>query len=132
MNLLSTTRMASNITLIIAVAAIAVFAVLGGSVEPYLIVILGGIAVIGGIVQFAVSILRPGTIKPTWDEQNVASHRGSYQFGYWSALIGFWVFLALNHWLAVDFGTAFLWMGVILVSIPSIWMALATILGRAG
>ncbi|NVK33182.1 MAG: hypothetical protein HWE23_01805 [Rhodobacteraceae bacterium] len=132
MNLLSTTRLAVNTTLVVAAAAITVFAVLGGSIESRSLILLGGIAVLGAIAQFAVSIVSPGTIRPTWDEQNVAAHRGSYQFGYWLALIGFWVFLGLNHWLAVDLETAFLWMGVILVSIPSVWMVLATLFGRAG
>lgn len=132
MNLLSTARLLANITLLILVAAILVFAMSGGPMQPNVLLVLGGVALFGGLVQFLVSALKPETIRPTWDEQNVASHRGAYQFGYWAALIGFWVVFAVNHWLAVDLESAFLWMGVILVSAPSAWMAMATILGRAG
>jgi len=125
MNLLTLTRLACNILLISAGALLLVLALSGWVIGPLHLFYLGALAVAGGFVQFVMSVLRPKTIKPAWDEQTVASHRGAYQFGYWAALICFWVFLA------ADVSGALLWTGIILVCAPSIWMAIATLSGRA-
>lgn len=132
MNTLSTTRFGAN--LLVGGAAIAVLCagLIGAAVSPIWILSIGALAVVGAIAQIAASILRPAAIRPAWDEQAVASHRGSYQFGYWVALVAFWVFFVLTQWGGLDPQTAFLWMGPILIAAPSAWMIIATFAGRVG
>ena len=94
--------------------------------------VLGGFALLGGIAQFIVSILWPDNIKPTWDEQNVAAHKGAYQFGYWVALLAFWVLALLVQLQVITAAVAFLCLAPILIAAPSLWMVTATLMGRAG
>lgn len=126
MNLLTITRLVCNLMLSAGAALLILYAISGRALEPTHLLAIGVLALAGGGAQFVVSIIRPRTIRPAWDEQTVASHRGSYQFAYWIALIGFWIFLA------ADVQSAFLWTGVILICAPSVWMAIATLMGRAG
>lgn len=132
MNSLTNARLASNVLLVAAAATVLVSSIFAGSIKPNFLLAMGAVAVLAGLGQFVVSIIRPNAIKPAWDEQTVASHKASYQFGYWSALIGFWMCLAMNHWFGLDLSAAFLWLGVLLISVPSIWMIVATLSGRAG
>lgn len=132
MNLLTLTRLGGNFLVLGAAGAFVVSAIAGGSVQPWQVAVMGALALLGGLAQMLVSIVRPKTIKPAWDEQTVASHRGSYQFGYWAALIGFWCLLGLSQFAGIDLGIAFVWLGVILLSAPSAWMVVSTLLGRAG
>lgn len=130
MNLLTLTRLLCNIALMIGAIALLVLALIGQPIRPVHLWAFGALAVLGGAIQFAVSVLRPKTIRPAWDEQTVAAHRGSYQFGYWAALIGFWGLLASGGSGGSSGG--FLWLGVVLICAPSAWMVLETLRGRAG
>lgn len=132
MNLLAMTRLTGNILLIVGIFLLTMFIVWGKAIMPFHVVIVGALALAGGIAQFIVSVLRPKEIKPAWDEQSVASHRGSYQFGYWSALIGFWALFIYSQVFNTNLDGSFLWMGIVLMGAPSVWMVIATILGRAG
>ncbi len=132
MNTLTVARFTTNLLIGGAGVALFVYAILGTPSFPAWILIIGAIAVLGGVAQFVASILYPKTIRPAWDEQTVASHRGSYQFGYWMALIAFWLLFGLTQWGEVEAQTAFLWLGPILIATPSIWMIVATLSGRAG
>jgi len=126
MNLLTIARLASNIALVLGAVLLFSFVLLGRELEARHLLAFGALALAGGVLQFIVSLFRPKSIRPAWDEQTVASHRGSYQFGYWAALVGFWGLFA--------FGVpeAFLITGIILICAPSVWMTVATLTGRAG
>ncbi len=126
MNLLTLTRLVCNIMLLIAAVGFLGLALAGQAPQFVYLLILGALAVLGGCAQFAVSVLRPRSIQPAWDEQTVAAHRGSYQFGYWAALLGFWTLLITGN------SDDFIWLGVVLVCAPSVWMVVATMMGRAG
>ena len=92
-----------------------------------LVVWLGGVAVLGGVVQFVVSAIYPRSIRPTWDEMAVASHRGAYQFGYWCAVVAFWLFFFLTQYSTMNLEGALLALGVLLICAPSAWMAVAAL-----
>ncbi|MEM9630120.1 MAG: hypothetical protein AAGA50_02255 [Pseudomonadota bacterium] len=132
MNALTLTRLSANLLLVFGIAAVIVSILAGYPIEARYIIGLGAVAVLGAVTQFAVSIIKPRAIRPSWDEQTVASHRGSYQFGYWAALIGFWALFFLSQSRGVDANEALLWIGAVLICAPSVWMAIATFRGRAG
>ena len=132
MNALSTTRFSANVLLGLAGALLLVAALVGKAPLPGWVLTIGAIALFGGVAQFIASVLSPKSIRPAWDEQTVASHRGSYQFGYWMALLAFWLFFALTQLGNLDPQTAFLWLGPVLIITPSVWMIIATLTGRAG
>ncbi|WP_175498458.1 hypothetical protein [Sulfitobacter marinus] len=132
MNLLAITRLTGNILLIAAVLLLTIMMFWGTAIAPFHVIVIGALALLGGVAQFMVSVMRPRDIKPAWDEQSVASHRGSYQFGYWSALIGFWALFLYSRVSNTEVDSSFLWVGVILMGAPSLWMIIATFLGRAG
>ena len=126
MNLLTIARLASNIALVLGAILLFSFVLLGRELNAAYLIAFGALALAGGVLQFIVSLFRPKSIRPAWDEQTVASHRGSYQFGYWATLVGFWCLFALGV------PEAFLIIGIILICAPSAWMAVATLIGRAG
>ncbi|MES0808420.1 hypothetical protein ABLO27_02980 [Roseibium sp. SCPC15] len=132
MNALTLTRLAANLLLVCGIAGVLFSIAVGVPIESGYIIGLGAVAILGAVAQFVVSIFRPRAIRPSWDEQTVASHRGSYQFGYWAALIGFWVLFFLSQSRGLEASEALLWIGAVLICAPSVWMAIATFRGRAG
>ncbi len=132
MNVLTKARLAGNLLLALAVLALGAAVLTGREISPTWIWALGALAIAAGVIQFIVSVAFPRSIRPAWDEQTVASHRASYQFGYWAGLIAFWGLFAGVQGGAVDAETALLWLAPILIAAPSLWMAGATAAGRAG
>lgn len=132
MNALTWARLAANAVLTLGLFVMLAAILLNGPVSMSWVWALGGFALVGGLAQFVVSILKPGSIKPTWDEQNVAAHKGAYQFGYWAALLAFWVLVLLLQLQVITAAVAFLSLAPILIAAPSLWMVAATLMGRAG
>lgn len=91
----------------------------------------GAVAVAGAVLQFAVSVLAPGAIRPAWDEQVVRVHAGSHAFGYWMTLLAFLaLFLATRAgWLPVE--VAFYWLAPVIAAAPALYMLVAGLIGRA-
>ena len=127
MNPLAITRLAANLMVTaFGVGLLGVYAVTQ-AVTAELVVWLGGLAVLGGVAQFLVSVFFPRSIRPTWDEMAVASHRGAYQFGYWCAVLSFWGFFFSAQYSTANLDGAFLTLGVLLICAPSAWMAVAAL-----
>lgn len=127
MNPLAITRLAANLMITaFGVGLLCVYA-FTQAITAELVVWLGGLAVLGGVVQFLVSVIYPRSIRPTWDEMAVASHRGAYQFGYWCAVVAFWVFFFLTQYSTINLEGALLALGVLLICAPSAWMAVAAL-----
>lgn len=127
MNPLAIARLATNImVLAFGLALLSVYA-FTQDLTAELVVWLGGVAVLGGVVQFVVSAIYPRSIRPTWDEMAVASHRGAYQFGYWCAVVAFWLFFFLTQYSTMNLEGALLALGVLLICAPSAWMAVAAL-----
>ncbi len=132
MNPLATTRMIANLALVVTMFSLFFAAVLGYGASPNWVWLTAVVAIAGGVAQFLISILRPASIRPAWDEQVVASHRAALQFGYWSVLISYAVLFILTQSGAVSGGTAFLLLAPMLGAAPSLWMLGAAMAGRAG
>ncbi|WP_319773138.1 hypothetical protein [Breoghania sp.] len=127
MNPLAIARLATNIMVTaFGLALLSVYA-FTQDLTAELVVWLGGVAVLGGVVQFVVSAIYPRSIRPTWDEMAVASHRGAYQFGYWCAVVAFWLFFFLTQYSTMNLEGALLALGVLLICAPSAWMAVAAL-----
>ena len=127
MNPLAITRLAANLMVsAFGVGLLGVY-VITQAVTPELVLWLGGLALLGGLSQFMVSVIFPRSIRPAWDEMVVASHRGAYQFGYWCTVIAFWVFFFLTQYSTMKLDGALLTLGVLLVCAPSVWMAVAAL-----
>ena len=132
MNPLAMTRMIANLALVVTMLSSFIAAFLGHGVSPIWVWLTASVAIAGGVAQFLVSIIRPSSIRPAWDEQVVASHRASLQFGYWTALLLYFVLFLLTQLGSLGFGTAFLLLAPILSAAPSVWMLGAAMIGRAG
>lgn len=132
MNPLATTRMIANLALVMIMLILFIAALLGHGATPIWVWLTASVAVAGGVVQFFVSILRPSSIRPAWDEQVVASHRAALQFGYWAALMLYALLFLLTQFGSLSPGTAFLLLAPILGAAPSVWMLGAAMMGRAG
>ncbi len=129
---LAAARLLANAALIMVLLAFCGWALLGAPGDPAPWVwAIGGVAVAGALVQFAVSVLFPRAIRPAWDEQVVRTHVGSHAFGYRMPLVAFLgLFLATQAgWLAAD--TALYWLAPVLVAAPSVYMLVAAPAGRA-
>lgn len=127
MNPLAIARLAANLMVAaFGLALLSVYAITQ-NITAELVVWLGGIAVLGGVAQFVVSAIYPRSIRPTWDEMAVASHRGAYQFGYWCAIVAFWIFFFSTQYSTMKLEGALLALGVLLISAPSAWMAVAAL-----
>lgn len=132
MNILATTRLGANIALAGFLTVFTAMLIIGGSVDLRWVWAAGALAIAGSVAQFAVSVLRPRAIATAWDEQSVAAHRGSYQFGYWTALMGFWGLIILVHMGRIEPMQALIILGPVLAAAPSLWMIGASWSGRAG
>jgi len=132
MNNLTKVRLASNVVLVAAAGGLLLAMLRETETGPEWVLALAAAAILGGVAQFLVSVLQPKAIRPAWDEQTVATHRASYQFGYWAALVAFWSVFLVQLWRDTDPSGTFVVIGVILVAAPSLWMAIATFAGRAG
>ena len=131
MNPLAATRFAANLMVAAFGIGLLVIYVTRGGIRADLVLWLGGFAILGGVAQFAASILFPHSIQPAWDEMAVASHRGAYQFGYWCAVIAFWMLFFLTQHFEMSLEAALFSLGVLLICAPSIWMAAAALRERA-
>ncbi len=131
-NPLALTRFLANAALVIIMLAFVLAILLNDAISPYWVWMIGGVAIGGAIAQFIVSILAPKSIRPAWDEQVVASHRASLQFGYWMALGTFLILFLLTQFGTLDASIAFFAMAPILGAAPSVWMMGAALAGRAG
>ncbi len=132
MNPLATTRMIANLALVVTMLSLFTAAFLGQGASPIWVWLTVSVAIAGGVAQFLVSVLRPSSIRPAWDEQVVASHRASLQFGYWAALLLYFLLFMLTQFGSLSLGTAFLLVAPMLGAAPSMWMLGAAMMGRAG
>lgn len=125
MNPLATTRLAAN--LLVTAFGLGLLALYGftNTISSELVLWLGGLAILGGLSQFIVSVISPRSIRPAWDEMAAATHRGAYQFGYWCAVLGFWLFFFLTQYFETSLKGALLALGILLICAPSAWMAVA-------
>lgn len=127
MNPLAITRLAANLMVTaFGVGLLGVYA-FTQDVTAELVLWLGGLAVLGGLSQFMVSVIYPRSIRPAWDEMAVASHRGAYQFGYWCAVLAFWIFFFSTQYSTMNLEGALLALGILLICAPSAWMAVAAL-----
>ena len=127
MNPLAFTRLAANLLVAAFGAGLLGIYAFTQAVTAELVLWLGGLAVLGGLSQFIVSMIYPRSIRPAWDEMAVASHRGAYQFGYWCAVVAFWIIFFSTQSTATNTEGALLALGVLLICAPSAWMAAATL-----
>lgn len=132
MNPLATTRMIANLALVVTMLSLFTAAFLGQGASPIWVWLTVSVAIAGGVAQFLVSVLCPLSIRPAWDEQVVASHRASLQFGYWAALLLYFLLFMLTQFGSLSLGTAFLLVAPMLGAAPSMWMLGAAMMGRAG
>nr|WP_320141228.1 hypothetical protein [uncultured Cohaesibacter sp.] len=127
MNPLTITRLVANLTVTASgVGLLGVYA-FTQHFTAELVLWLSGLAVLGGLSQFMISVIYPRSIRPAWDEMAVASHRGAYQFGYWCAVVAFWIFFFLTRYSKLKQEGALLALGVLLISAPAAWMAVAAL-----
>ncbi|MFQ1699235.1 hypothetical protein ACJ5NV_01435 [Loktanella agnita] len=131
-NPLALTRFCANAALVAVLLAFLVTIPAGYGDQSFWAWLIGAIAIGGAIAQFIVSIFAPRSIRPAWDEQVVASHRASLQFGYWMALCAFVVLFLLTQFGSLSAASAFFAMAPILAAAPSVWMIGAALAGRAG
>ena len=132
MNPIATTRMVTNLILVVTIVSFGGAALLGYGAWPFWPWLIGGVAIAGSAGQVLASIIWPASVKSTWDEQVVSSHRASLQFGYWAALSLYFILVLLVQFDLIDDKVAFYLMAPVLAAAPSAWMVGASLLGRAG
>lgn len=131
-NPLASARLAANAALVAVLLAFVVRLLFGAPGDPAPWVwVIGGVALGGALLQFAVSVLWPRSIRPAWDEQVVRVHAGSHAFGYWMALAAFLGLFAAVRAGWIEAEAAFYWLAPVLAAAPSLYMLVASLRGRA-
>lgn len=133
MNIFATARFTLHFTVSIAVLIILALALLKPSLIPEnTIWFMVSIALLGAVVLWTLAFLRPKETTAANDELARKSEKTGAALGYWVTLIVFLIFLSCTFVEKIDPKTAFYFMGFPLGVVPSIYMLVAFLRGRAG
>lgn len=133
MNIFATARFTLHLMVSIAVLIILVIALLSPSLIPKNTMwFMVSIALLGAVVLWTIAFLRPKETATANDELARNSEKSGAALGYWVSLVVFLIFLICTFIDKMDPRTAFYFMGFPLGVVPSIYMVVAFLRGRAG
>jgi len=133
MNIFATARFALHLAVSVAVLIILGFAVLAPSLIPNNTAwFIGAFALLGVLVLWMLAFLQPKETAVANDELTRKSEKTGSSLGYWVTLAVFLVFLGCTFAGKMDAETAFYFMGFPLGVVPSFYMVVAYLRGRAG
>ena len=133
MNIFATARFTLHLVISISVLAILALAVFVPKLIPENTVwLMGAVALLGALILWTIAFIKPKDTAVANDELARKSEKTASALGYWVTLVVFLIFLGCTFIGKIEPKTAFYFMGFPLGVVPSIYMVIAFLRGRAG